>query len=320
MGQRREQITAIDVERVRKPVRKLRKFLKKAPKDPSADKIHHLRTSARRFETAVEALDLGPVKRHKALLKDLTKVRRSAGKIRDMDVLISKVATLDMDDEQRCLVALLEALEARRAKHLKKLRAAVAKRGSRLSRQLNREASRMAQRLEIPETDGAEKENHAGSIQLAAEALRLTKTLKAPAHLSKRNLHAYRVKVRQLAYLLQMANSADQEDFVKKLFDIKDVIGEWHDWGELLATATKVLDHGKECRLLRSLRIITAGKYSQAILMTNRMRKLFLKPAAIRVQLFGNTQKAKRSDGRDKSANGKEDADIFPVEKDWLLR
>ena len=48
----------LDIDRIEKSVRRVTKFLAKAPKDPTPKKVHDLRTSARRLEAAVEALGL----------------------------------------------------------------------------------------------------------------------------------------------------------------------------------------------------------------------------------------------------------------------
>ena len=44
-----------------------------------------------------------------------------------------------------------------------------------------------------------------------------------------------------------MAESADQKAFVDRLGEIKDAIGEWHDWEVLVATANETLDHSRKC-------------------------------------------------------------------------
>jgi hypothetical protein len=49
---------ALDAERAAKPIRKLRKLLKKMPAVPSADDIHEFRTSSRRIEATIHSLSL----------------------------------------------------------------------------------------------------------------------------------------------------------------------------------------------------------------------------------------------------------------------
>src|SRR5579884_2627220 len=104
----------LDIDRIHKPVRRLRKFLKKAPKTLSAKKIHDLRTSARRLQAEVSAFGLNTKRNERRVLRELEGVRKRAGKIRDIDVLTAYVLSLDGDQEQECRVKLVEDFGARR--------------------------------------------------------------------------------------------------------------------------------------------------------------------------------------------------------------
>ena len=77
--------------------------------------------------------------------------------------------------------------------------------------------------------------------------------------------------------MLQMAEKSDHQEFVRQLGEVKDAIGEWHDWEELVAIAKTALDHGAKCELLRALRNIADTKYQTAIVLTENMRKKFLR-------------------------------------------
>ena len=88
----------------------------------------------------------------------------------------------------------------------------------------------------------------------AATALRLSTGLGAPARLGKGNLHRYRLKVKELRYVLQLSDHADEEPFAAELSEVKDAIGDWHDWEQLIAIASDVLDHGAECKLMAQLK------------------------------------------------------------------
>lgn len=70
--------------------------------------------------------------------------------------------------------------------------------------------------------------------------------------------------------------SPEQQRFVEKLKQVKDAIGEWHDWQELFSIAGKVLDHGGNCRVLRELKSICVHKFQHALMVTNEMRKQYL--------------------------------------------
>src|SRR6266478_2437904 len=103
---------ASDIGPIKKNIRKLRKLLKKAPKLPNPDEIHDLRTQIRRFEAMLEALDVNCKRNERRVLRYLGRIRKRAGKIRDMDVLTGHASTVQVDQERDCLVQLLEYLGA----------------------------------------------------------------------------------------------------------------------------------------------------------------------------------------------------------------
>src|SRR5262249_27184289 len=115
----------LDADRIVKPVAKLRQMLRKARKQPLPEDIHDLRTNARRFEAAIDALGDEASRRERRPLRDLAKVRSRAGRIRDMDVLTGNATTLRANGEQDCVVRLLESLGAERAKQMQKLEKAL---------------------------------------------------------------------------------------------------------------------------------------------------------------------------------------------------
>ena len=267
---------ALDAKRVQKPVRKLRKFLKRIPKRPSSDAIHDLRTNTRRFETNVEALGLSSKRNERRALRLLACLRRRAGKIRDMDVLTSYGLTVRVNGEQDCLVQLLENLGANRSKHVKKLRTANAKYGSELRRRLKRTRAKFDKLLQ--QTDGSsDGTTNVAAAEAITRAIELSSELKDPPRLGKSNLHPFRLKVKELRYVLQLADRADQQRFVDKLGEVKDAIGEWHDWEELIAIANDVLDHGPQCKLLQQLRKISNSKYEHALAVATDLRRAILK-------------------------------------------
>ena len=102
--------------RLLKPVKKLRKLLGKRDSDAAPEQVHDLRTSARRFETASISLALEDAGIPKHVLKKLRRVRKRAGKVRDMDVLIEFAAAVRSQGEEECHIRLLERLGARRKK------------------------------------------------------------------------------------------------------------------------------------------------------------------------------------------------------------
>jgi hypothetical protein len=86
--------------------------------------------------------------------------------------------------------------------------------------------------------------------------------------------------VKELRYVLQLANDSDHQQFVEKLGEVKDAIGEWHDWEELIGIANAVIDHGSNCKLLRELRMTSNSKFARALSLANDMRDTYFPKAS----------------------------------------
>src|SRR6266498_3837479 len=82
--------------------------------------------------------------------------------------------------------------------------------------------------------------------------------------------------VKELRYVLQMANRNGQPAFVKALGEVKDAIGEWHDREELIAIANDVLDHGAGCGLVRKFKEISEQKYERALNLANQVQRTLI--------------------------------------------
>jgi CHAD domain-containing protein len=78
---------ALDPKELKKPLSKLRKLLKKMPKQPTPEQVHDLRTNTRRVEASLKALQLDRNGEGRQVLKAVTPMRKRAGGVRDMDVL-----------------------------------------------------------------------------------------------------------------------------------------------------------------------------------------------------------------------------------------
>ena len=260
----------VNVDRIQKSVRKVRKFVKKAPRQPTPEQVHDLRTNTRKLESALHALSLDSNGNEQRLLKSVKRIRKRAGKIRDMDVLTGHLCSVKLNGEGDCEVQLLEHMGARRQKYAKKLHSSVLKESAVLKKTLQREVAD----LDVLTQDG--KPEQAGA-QAGAQALELASQLADPTRLNRSNLHPYRLKVKELRYVLQMAENNGQAEFVKDLGEVKDSIGEWHDWEELSAIAADVLDHRSGCRLQQELKRISESKYEHALALATKFRKTYLK-------------------------------------------
>ncbi len=264
----------LEIAPIKKNIRKLRKFLKKVPSRPSPGEIHDLRTQIRRFEAVLEALNVNSKRNERRLLRRLGRIRKCAGKIRDMDVLTGYTSAVQVDQERDCLVQLLEYLGAERYRRADQLRALMNKYGAELRRRLKRTLARLHKLNLISDHN---KNKSGGRNTTPADAMifvhKLSSELATPAALSRKNLHAHRLKIKELRYVLEMADDPGNQKIIDKLGEVKDAIGEWHDWEELIAIATDVLSHGANCKFLRKLKAITNRKYKYALSLTNKIRR-----------------------------------------------
>ena len=263
-----------DIGPIKKNIHKLRKFVKKVPRRPNPEEIHDLRTQIHRFQAMIEALDVNCKRNERRSFRHLARIRKRAGKIRDMDVLTGYASTVQVEEERDCLVQLLEYLGAKRYRRAEQLHALMRKYGAELRRRLKRTLAHLQKSIPGHSKNGARIRNTAADAM--AFVFKLFNELAAPATLNRKNLHAYRLRIKQLRYVLEMADDPGNQEFIDKLGEIKDAIGEWHDWEELIAITVGVLDHKANCKLLREVRAISAQKYENALSLTNKMRRDYL--------------------------------------------
>jgi hypothetical protein len=74
-----------------------------------------------------------------------------------------------------------------------------------------------------------------------------------------------------------MAARASEARLVADLGEVKDAIGEWHDWQELVQIAQKVLSHGEDCQLARDYRQIAESRFEDSIGRAQRLRDEYLR-------------------------------------------
>jgi CHAD domain-containing protein len=162
-----------------------------------------LRTHARRFEAAVEALGLDSKRNERRLLGVLAQVRKRAGKVRDMDVLTGHASSLHVDEDPDCLVQLLEYLGSARYQHAKKLSQRIRAEHPILQRRLKRSSAHLQKIISNDgKRDGCNNSSNrqaAAAAEAAATALKLARDLDNPPTLYKSNLHPYPLKVKEFA-------------------------------------------------------------------------------------------------------------------------
>jgi CHAD domain-containing protein len=260
---------AVEFKKVRKPGRTLRKLLKRMGARPTPEQVHDFRTNSRKLEANLEAVGMDGSRLGKRVLKPLSRFRKRAGKIRDMDVLTSYAASIQPQDSEKDCAVQLEYLGAKRRRHAKKFNGASRQDGPVLIKRLKKIERELA-KSEARTENGGRPESMASSM-----ALQLGSRLASGARLNHSNLHPFRLKVKELRNVLRLAGDPDQ-NLLDALGSVKDVIGEWHDWEELVGIAEKTLDHGTQCKLTQTLKATTQKKFDNALSEAEQLRKRYL--------------------------------------------
>jgi CHAD domain-containing protein len=89
----------------------------------------------------------------------------------------------------------------------------------------------------------------------------------------------FRIRIKELRYMLQLSDEADQT-LMGSLGAVKDAIGEWHDWGELLRIAKKVLDAEADRGNLKHLEKIVKEELESALAAAKMLRKRYFDSVA----------------------------------------
>ncbi len=223
----------------------------------------------------MQALALDSNANERRLLRTLAKLRRRAGKVRNLDVLTGYIAGLNTGEED-CAVQLLEFLGAEHAHRSQRLYSFAVKHGESLRRRLKRTGTHLDASVE----NVAASQNAPGHAMLSE--LRLQRELTEPVRLTEHNLHPYRLQIKELRYMLEMEKNAADRGLIETLGQVKDAIGEWHDWQQLVIIARDHLQHGSKCKLIPLLRKTTQQKLKHALAVAQAGRR------RIRSSLAGN--------------------------------
>ena len=234
--------------------------------------VHQLRTTIRRIETVVGARP-EPGRNEKKLLKQLRRLRRRAGKVRDLDVQIEALRSLGLEGITRDRARVVSFLQQARAKQERKLqRSFQDEADSGLRKRLRRASDHLQQELPKP----AELQPAQGRL-LSAALDKFAAAVKRRPTLTEENLHAFRIDCKRARYLAEMAGEGPGvTEVIEQLKGIQDSIGAWHDWLTATATAKSVLSPAGQLPLLSALRTGTRAKYLEALRITAGAKRILL--------------------------------------------
>jgi CHAD domain-containing protein len=241
---------------------KLERDLVKVCSKQNAESVHRFRSAARRLQTALEELLPAQGRHHKKLLKALSRIRKRAGKVRDLDVQLAALRSLKIPQEPRRKSQLMNALIELRVEHEKRLR-----------KTLNREAIReLHKRLKRAAKDvkGAEVGD---ALAVARKMLGHAPQFDARGTQTEELLHHYRIIGKRARYIAEVApQSTEATELITQLKLMQDAAGDWHDWFTLTRTAAKRLGDVHESSLVAALHNVTGAKFRSAVTALSAMR------------------------------------------------
>lgn len=237
---------------------KLNRQLARLGDKPKPESVHRFRTLSRRVEALVEGLITEPAGNDKKLLDLLARLRKKAGKLRDLDVQIAALRNLRMPQDRSRKSELLQALCFERQK-----------RETRLASTFNEDTlHELSKRLKR-----ASKSLPNGSDPLAPAVRQLHALVQEPAPITEATLHRYRILGKRVRYLAELCfNDPHAREIVSRLKQVQDAIGDWHDWLKLNKKAGKFFADAQDSGLLSTLRTITRNKFLQAVDILIRAR------------------------------------------------
>jgi CHAD domain-containing protein len=197
------------------------------------------------------------------LLKRLARLRKKAGRLRDLDVEIAALRALRFPQANGHKSQVMGALVKERAKREKKL----AKASDRAAiDQIRKRLRRSAKSLALP----------ANREPLALTLRKLRELSRNGAPLTEKVLHQYRIIGKRARYIAELASDdPSAKRVVDQLKHMQDVIGDWHDWLKLSQKAEKILGGVRDSPLVAMLRNVTQAKFRQSVEAVREIRAAF---------------------------------------------
>lgn len=250
---------SIAPKRSRVVFQKLEQDLVKLSLKPRAENVHRLRTGTRRLQILLGELSPELDRSQKKLLKLLGRIRKRAGKVRDLDVQLAALRSLKIPREPRRKTQLVNHLIELRGRQEKKLRKAV---DNDTVREIRRRLKRASRDF-----------NPVSRDPLAVAKGMLERIHREDGPLNEAVLHQYRILSKRARYAAEFADeSAEAVQFIAGVKRIQDALGDWHDWLTLTQTAAKHLGEVRESSLVAELHNVTGAKFRHAVAVLSRMR------------------------------------------------
>jgi len=242
-----------DQDQRRETFRRLGRRLTKLSRKPAVENVHDFRISSRRVETILQELAPHPSRNNKKLVKLLGRLRKKAGRVRDLDAQIAALRSLKIPQDPQRRTQLLRTLVEERAQREEKLAKAFDQETvAEVRKRLKRAAVKLPPNLQ---------EN---ALSLAMRRVEHLVAERGPV--TEKTLHRYRIVGKRARYLAELAGKDPAAvQFITLLKRLQDVLGDWHDWLQLTARAQALFPEAAGSAFLAALRNVTRAKFRQGI-------------------------------------------------------
>lgn len=285
-GPKLQSLMTFDKKRGSRLAVELGSVLKRLSRDPRPRNVHLYRTTLRRLEALVGLLSAAKTRKSRKLFKELGRLRRRAGRVRDLDVQLALLRTVRASasgkDRQKVERRLRKSRLKQSHKLLDRLEPDALWVLCKGLRSLS--ASGVFNQLELPADPIADGRRALG--ELAQEF----------PQLNEATLHEYRIRCKFIRYRAELAGDVPAAaQLTADLKQLQDAIGAWHDCVQLGATAEKELPQSSS--LLAAIHGVRIRKYEEALKTVQEVRRRALAEPA-RKPPRGATARAKASPGR----------------------
>jgi CHAD domain-containing protein len=243
----------VDLKRSRLAFQRLSRELNQLAKNPAPENVHKFRTNSRRVEALLSEVAPKLNRNDKKLLKILSRLRKKAGRVRDLDVEIASLRSLKIPEGNGHKSQFVDALVQERAKHEQKLAKAFNRQAA---DEVRKRLKRGASEMDIPK-----------NIEPLTLTLgKLAKLGRDHVTLTEKTLHQYRIIGKRARYIAELADhDPEATRIVDQLKHMQDVIGDWHDWLKLTQKAEALFGGVRDSALVAMLRNVTQAKFRQSV-------------------------------------------------------
>ena len=251
----------IDAKRSRLSFQKLSRELTKVTSKPAPESVHKFRTYSRRVEAVLSEVARKRHRNDEKLLRLLARLRKKAGRVRDLDVQLTCLRNLKVPQANGQKSQLMNALIEERILREKKLRKAFDRK---TADEIRNRLKRSAHEISIPEN----------AEPLAATLAKLAQLGRGNGQLSEKTLHQYRIVGKRVRYVAELDSDDPQaQRVIEQLKHMQDVIGDWHDWLKLTEKAERLLGDVRQSSLVAMLRNVTQAKFRQSVQVVTELRE-----------------------------------------------